>query len=75
MATTSKSSSNSLFDINKCRAKIYGVGDLAECLTPQQVHFCGYSLSFGNIYFCTHPQKKEFTERTLKEANFHPLKK
>jgi len=60
------SQKNSVFEIEKCRAKIHSGIDLVDCLAPEQAHLCGNSLSFGNGYFCKHPRRKEFIEITEK---------
>ena len=54
-----------VFDVAKCRAK-NSAADLVACLSPEQAHLCGNSLSFGNGYFCKHPRRKEFIEITEK---------
>lgn len=62
----SQTRASPLFDINKCRAKMYGAGDLVDCLAQEQAPFCGYALPFGYGYFCKHPQSKKFAETTIK---------
>jgi hypothetical protein len=57
---------SNVFEIEKCRAKINGAGDLVDCLAPKQASICDFSLSFGNGYFCKHPRRKEFIEITEK---------
>ena len=54
-----------VFKIENCRAKS-GSADLVDCLSPEQGFFCGFSLSFGNGYFCKHPRRSEFIEITKK---------
>ena len=56
------------FKIENCRAK-NGAADLVDCLSPEQAHLCGFSLSFGGGYFCKHPRRKEFIEITEKLQN------
>lgn len=55
-----------VFEIEKCRAKENGAGDLVDCLALEQVHLCGYSLAFGSGYFCKHPRRDEIIENTKK---------
>lgn len=64
MATEAHASND--FEIEKCRAKIYGVIDLVECLALEQAILCGSSLPFGNGYFCKHSHRNEFSENTEK---------
>lgn len=56
-----------IFDANKCRTHRFGTADLFDCLAEQQYLICGYALPFGNGQFCTHPQRKEFTEKLRKD--------
>ena len=57
---------SNIFEIENCRAKINGAGDLVDCLSPKQALLCDCSLSFGGGYFCKHPRQKEFIENTKK---------
>ncbi len=54
-----------VFDVEKCRAKP-SAGDLVDCLSSEQAHLCGFSLSFGSGHFCKHSRRKEFIELTEK---------
>ncbi len=65
----SASQHKSLFDINQCRAKMYGASELVDCLVPAQAYFCGHSLSFGFACFCKHPKRAQFVERTAKSRS------
>ncbi|MDP1624180.1 MAG: hypothetical protein Q8L64_00270 [bacterium] len=61
-------------EIEKCRAKIRGAGDLVDCLTPEQAQFCNCSLSFGDGYFCKNPRRNEIIENTEKlQSKLNPL--
>jgi len=64
-----------VFDVEKCRVKIYYVSGLADCLSPEQAHFCGCSQPFGYGYFCKHPRRKEFVEiaEKLRSKAIFPL--
>jgi len=55
-----------VFDVEKCRAKITGAGELVDCLAPEQAQLCGCSMSFGYGYFCKHPRRNEFIKITKK---------
>ncbi|GEM_PF-2135739 len=46
-----------------CRAKA-GVPNYPECLVDDPAH-CDYSLGFGGIYFCRHPQRQEIVAKTV----------
>ena len=60
-----------LYNINICRAKLI-TEDVVDCLAVEQVHFCPHAFSFGYSYFCRHPQKMEFIEKTKQQP--HPDK-
>jgi hypothetical protein len=61
------------FDIENCRAK-KRMADLVDCLSPQQAHLCGFSVGFGEGYFCNHPRRNELIEITKKlQNNVNPL--
>jgi hypothetical protein len=62
----SEAYTDQIFDIEKCRAKLRGAGDLVDCLVPRQATFCGYSQFFGNSYFCKHSRRNEFIETSRK---------
>ena len=57
-----------VFEIEKCRAKINGAGDLVDCLALEQASICGHSLPFGYAYFCKHLQRLEFVEKVKIQA-------
>lgn len=69
IVTSSKSTKTNmgktLFDMNSCRAKATGTGDLVDCLSRQQACSCGNALFFGHGIFCLHPQKKSIAENTI----------
>jgi hypothetical protein len=54
---------SNVFEIEKCRAE-NNIKNWVECLSPEQAHLCGNSLSFGNGYFCKHSRRYEFIEIT-----------
>lgn len=56
------------FNIDLCQAQQSPI-DLVDCLSPGQASYCGFSLAFGNGYFCKHPQRQEFIEKTKKLHN------
>ena len=58
-----------LFDMNSCRVKAVGAGDLFDCLAKQQAYSCSYALFFGYGIFCLHPQKKSMLENTIIKKN------
>ncbi|MEW6404718.1 MAG: hypothetical protein AB1649_23220 [Chloroflexota bacterium] len=51
------------FKIENCHAR-HRVADLVDCLTAQQAPICGFSLAFGNSFFCKHPRRNAFIEAT-----------
>jgi len=50
-----------------CRAKAAGFSDYADCLVERPAR-CGYALSFGDGFFCLHPQRNEIAMRTSHRA-------
>lgn len=52
-----------IFNIEKCRAKLHGAGDLVDCLALEQVRLCDHVLPFGSGFFCKHPQRMKFIEK------------
>lgn len=50
-------------DISACRASRCGGSDLVFCLNDKR-KTCGYTLSFGDKYFCRHPQSMEIAARS-----------
>ena len=72
MTMTNEMHANNVFKIENCRAKIHGAGDLVDCLALEQVRLCHHVLPFGSDFFCIHPQRLEFVEKTKIQA--HPEK-
>jgi len=58
-------------DIATCRASRCGVNDLIFCLNEQRV-VCDHALSFGDKYFCRHPQNIEIAVRSQTSAEPNP---
>ena len=56
------------FNIEDCRAA-NSIKDWVDCLSPEQARFCGFSLLFGNGYFCKHPRQYEIVEMTKKSRS------
>ncbi len=66
MENTSHASKN--FNMENCRAE-NKIKDWVDCLSPEQARFCGFSLPFGNGYFCKHPQRFGIVEMTASLKN------
>lgn len=50
-------------DLLRCQASRSGAGDLVYCLNEERV-CCDYCLSFGEAYFCLHPEKFDIVLRS-----------
>ncbi len=50
-------------DLLGCNASRSGAGDLVYCLNEARV-CCDYCLSFGEAYFCLHPEKLDIASRS-----------
>jgi len=62
------------FKIENCRAKARGTGGLVDCLALKQAGICGFSISFGDGYFCKHPDRNKIiteTEKIKKRFKFN----
>ncbi len=49
-------------DTANCVARQAGVGGLFFCLAEHRTH-CSHALSYGEAYFCRHPQAREIAAR------------
>jgi hypothetical protein len=58
---------NIVFNIEDCQAKKRMAG-LFDCLSSQQAPLCGFSMGFGEGYFCKHPRRNEFVENVKKTS-------
>jgi hypothetical protein len=54
---------SSLAELSACLARSSDIGELVSCLTANSF-LCKHSLSFGNVFFCCHPQRQEIAART-----------
>jgi len=46
-----------------CRARLYGVGVLVDCLVDHPRE-CKFALSFGTVFFCQRPDRHQIAART-----------
>ena len=53
------------FKIVNCRAE-NSIKDWVDCLSPEQAHICGFSVSCGTGYSCEHPRRFQFVRITKK---------
>ena len=50
-------------DLAMCRAKRTGFDDYYDCLMEKPAS-CPYALRFGSGFFCRHPDRHDFVNRT-----------
>jgi hypothetical protein len=46
-----------------CRAAIYGIGEIVDCLVPEPRE-CRYANIKGTLVFCDHPDRYQIAART-----------
>ncbi len=54
-------------DIATCVARQSGAGNLVFCLSEHQAH-CRHALSFGEVFFCRHPESGDIVARTVRSG-------
>ena len=62
---TNESHKSNVFKIENCRAENI-IKDWVDCLSPEQAHICGFSVSCGHGYTCEHPRRFGLVEITKK---------